>query len=122
MASQNDLDAEAFVAFKENLGKGPVLMLNLLKFKEDGGMESYMAYSEAVAPMLEKVGGDVFYSGLPAERLIGEEQWDLVALVRYPSRGAFLDMVTSDEYQAIAHLREQALMRSVLHATDPVRI
>jgi uncharacterized protein (DUF1330 family) len=38
-----------------------------------------------------------------------------VILVRYPSVQAFLDMVTSEGYQAITHLRTEALERAELH-------
>jgi uncharacterized protein (DUF1330 family) len=43
----------------------------------------------------------------------------MVALVEYPTRQAFLDMVGSPEYQAIARLREEALVRGELHPLDP---
>ena len=40
-------------------------------------------------------------------------------LVEYPTRQAFLDMVGSAEYQAIGHLRTEALARGELHPMDP---
>lgn len=50
--------------------------------------------------------------------VLGEERWDLVILVEYPTRQAFLDMVGSEEYLAIAHLRSEALERGELHPMD----
>ena len=50
--------------------------------------------------------------------LLGAARWDLVALVEYPTRQAFLDMVSSPEYQAIAHLRTEALTAGELHPLD----
>ena len=72
------------------------------------------------------VGALVLYrllheQGDAAELVIGSETWDMVAIVEYPSRAAFIEMVTSPEYQKIVHLREEALERSVLYATDPLR-
>jgi uncharacterized protein (DUF1330 family) len=99
----------------------PVVMLNLLKFKKDGGLERYAQYGEAVMPLLAKVGGKLRYDGMAAELVIGSETWDMIAIVEYPSRAAFMDMVTSPEYRKIVHLREEALERSVLYATDPLR-
>ena len=93
-------------------------MLNLLRFKPDGGRERYEEYGVAVAPLLEKVGGRVSYAGSASAALLGEESWDVVALVEYPTRQAFLDMVGSPEYQAIAHLRTEALERGELHPLD----
>lgn len=96
----------------------PVTMLNLLAFKPGGGRERYEEYGAAVAPLLEKVGGRIVFVGQASPSLLGEESWDLVALVEYPSRQAFLDMVGSDEYLAIAHLRTEALERGELHPVD----
>lgn len=110
---------KGFAAFGERVGDGePVTMLNLLAFKPDGGRERYEAYGAAVAPLLEKVGGRIVFVGQSSPVLLGEESWDLVALVEYPSRQAFLDMVGSREYQAIAHLRTEALERGELHPVD----
>jgi len=105
-------------ALAERAGEGPVTMLNLLRFKPDGGRELYAEYGAAVAPLLERVGGRVVHAGVASPVLIGEESWDLVALVEYPTRQAFLDMVGSPEYLAIAHLRSGALERGELHPLD----
>jgi uncharacterized protein (DUF1330 family) len=94
-------------------------MLNLLRFKPDGGRERYEEYGAAVAPLLAKVGGRVAYMGEANPVVIGTESWDMVLLVEYPTRQAFLDMVGSGEYQAIAHLRTEALERGELHPLDP---
>jgi uncharacterized protein (DUF1330 family) len=119
MAQDETLNQEGLAAFAERTGDGsPVVMLNLLAFVPDGGQERYGEYGAAVAPLLEKVGGRIVFVGLPGPPLLGEEPWDLVALVEYPSRQAFLDMVGSPEYQAIEHLRSEALVRSELHPMD----
>ena len=116
------LNQEAFEPFLERSragSDGPVVMLNLLALKPDGGLEKYTEYGEAVAPLLEKAGGRVLFSGVGGAALIGSEQeWDLVALVEYPDRAAFLGMIGSPEYQAIAHLRTEALTASELRPLD----
>ena len=96
-----------------------MVMLNLLAFKPEGGRERYEEYGEAVAPLLEKAGGRIVFLGKPAQALLGAGSWDLVALVEYPSRQAFLDMIGSAEYEAIGHLRTEALVRGELHPMDP---
>lgn len=63
-----------------------------------------------------------FSSVSPASVLLGEDSWDLVVLVEYPSRQAFLDMIGSAEYQAIGHLRAEALARGELHPMDPAEL
>jgi uncharacterized protein (DUF1330 family) len=42
-------------------------------------------------------------------------------MVEYPTRGAFLEMISSPEYLEIAHLRTEALVRSELHPLDPAQ-
>jgi hypothetical protein len=70
------LNPEGFAAFNDRTGDGsPVVMLNLLSFKPEGGRE-------------------------------------------HPTRNAFLEMVGSPEYQAIAHLRTEALAAGELHPLE----
>jgi uncharacterized protein (DUF1330 family) len=121
MAAQSGVDKlndEAMAAFAARAAEGPVFMLNLLEFLPDGGAERYAEYGTAVAPILESVGGRPVFAARPAEDLIGDGRWDLMVVVEYPTRQAFLDMVSSPEYQAIAHLRTEALRRSELRAMD----
>ena len=111
-------DEQAMAAFAGRASEGPVYMLNLLEFVPDSGAERYAEYGEAVAPLLKRVGGKAIFAGRPAEHLIGEGSWDMMLLVSYPTRQAFLDMVSSPEYQEIEHLRSEALQRSELRAMD----
>lgn len=114
------LNQEGFAAFSGRAGDGvPVVMLNLLAFAPDGGRERYEEYGAAVAPLLEKVGGRIVFVGQPAVALLGDDSWDLVALVEYPTRQAFLEMISSPEYQAVGHLRTEALVKGELHPMDP---
>ena len=99
--------------------KGPVIMLNLLKFKRGGGSKSYSGYAQAFEALLKEAGGRFVYMGRAAELIVGDETWDAVALVEYPSRQVFVDVVTSPAYAKIAALREDGLERTVLYATDP---
>ena len=109
---------KGFADLMERLGEGPVTMLNLLAFKPDGGRERYLEYGAAVAPLLEKAGGHLVFQGPASPALLGDHSWDLVLLVEYPTRQAFLEMIQSPEYQAIAHLRTEALTKGELHPLD----
>jgi uncharacterized protein (DUF1330 family) len=64
----------------------------------------------------------VIYAGSGTAALIGPSKWDLVLLVEYPTRQAFLDMVSSPEFLEIADLRAGALERSELHPLDPADV
>lgn len=99
---------------------GPVVMLNLLKFK-DGGRPSYEQYARRIAPFLDRVGAEIVYAGDCATTLVAPDahDWDAILLVRYPSRAAFSQMVADQEYQEITELRTVALDDAVLQATVP---
>src|SRR5947209_12443241 len=51
----------------------PVFMLNLLRFKEGTGAESYARYSAAAREHLARVGGAIVWAGACDEALIGPE-------------------------------------------------
>jgi uncharacterized protein (DUF1330 family) len=122
MADPEGLNEAGVRELNERATEGPVVMLNLLAFKPDGGAERYAEYAQAIAPLLEGVGGRILFAGAAGEAVIGEEGWDVIALAEYPSRQAFIDMVDSPEYQAIGHLRTEALARSELHPMDPAEL
>ena len=76
-------------------------MVNLLKFKTPGGLESYQRYGREVAPHLERVGATVRYAGAAPAFVIGDGEkpwWDAILIVEYPTPRAFIDMVTAPEY------------------------
>ncbi|GAA4861349.1 DUF1330 domain-containing protein [Actinomycetospora straminea] len=110
-------DLKAFLA--EDPG-GPVVMLNLLRFVEDGraSYEAYLAHFRAHA---EPLGAEVLYLGDGGTALVAEDgqAWDAVLIVRYPSRQAFSDMIADPGYQQGTHLRTGALVEAVLQATTP---
>ena len=111
-----DPSSEQFSSFAKCGHKGEVVMLNLLRFNVDGGEQSYAEYGQAIYPMLQARGAEVIYQGAGLPTVIGgDEQWDEMLLVRYPAIDAFIDMVTSDEYQAIVHLRTAAVADSRLY-------
>jgi len=91
---------EQMKAFMQTELDGPIHMLNLLRFKPQGGRESYAKYSERTLPLVEQCGGKVVYHATAKKTVIGGEEWDQVFIVEYPSKDAFLDMVSCEEYQA----------------------
>jgi uncharacterized protein (DUF1330 family) len=101
---------------------GPVVMLNLLKYKP-GGQDRYRAYTAALEDYLPRIGAEVLYAGDSSTGLVEPEGWDWDALlvVRYPSRDAFSAMVRDPEYHRVTHLRTEALSEAVLQATIPWR-
>jgi len=113
---------DQFKALAHNPSEEPFVMLNLLKFKKDGGREAYFQYIKESGRFVEGVGAKVLYFGIPKELLQGTEDWDLLMLVQYPSRKAFLKMANNPDYIKVHdEYRKEALERAVLYATDPAK-
>lgn len=130
---------EQFTEFAHGARDGEVVMINLLHFARgdepgrernaaaaaatSSGAGAYREYSDQVIKMVEARGGKVIWTGRPEHVLIGDsdaDEWDLVALVSYPSRSAFIDMVTSPNYEEAHTHRERGLDRTVLLACEPL--
>jgi uncharacterized protein (DUF1330 family) len=112
---------EQFAALAARPADAPVVMINLLQFRADGGRESYLRYAQEVAPHLQRVGGTVRYAGAAPGVVIGDGEkpwWDAIIVVEYPSPAAFLDMVSNDEYLKVHEYRAAGLDRGDLIATS----
>ncbi len=123
---------EQFERFLSEGPDGPILMLNLLKFRdkavyEEGqeeparsGAEAYAVYSEVAMAKVAEAGGSLFFMSPTQAAVVGpDDEWDVVALVRYPGRGAFLTMVADPAYLAATHHRAAALADSRLIPLTP---
>ena len=96
-------------------------MINLLQFRADGGMQSYIRYAYEVTPHLQRVGGTVRYAGAAPSMVIGEGEkpwWEAVIVVEHPSPAAFRDMVSNEEYLKVYERRAGGLDRGDLIATS----
>jgi uncharacterized protein (DUF1330 family) len=88
--------------------EAPVVMVNLMRFRErsldgDGsGWDAYLRYSALTVPMIKARGGTLLWTGDAMAVALGVEsgnQWDYLALVYYPTVAAFIDMMTSGDYE-----------------------
>lgn len=91
-----------------------IYMLNALWFKKHGGAQKYAEYAAGAAPFVAQRGGQLVESYAPEFALIGEWDPDLFFVVEWPSWDAFMQLPQEAGYQAIAHLREEALDKSLL--------
>ena len=120
---------EQFTAYMQSDNAGEVVMLNLLKFKakadgeQGSGRDAYLRYGDAVKEMIEARGGTLLWQGRADHVFIGDvdaNTWDAVALVSYPSRQSFVDMVTTPEYERAHENRAAGLADTVVIACTPV--
>lgn len=94
---------------------GPIVMMNLLRFRDVAdysatpalapadpipGAEAYERYMAHTLPYLREAGGEVVFLGRARDFLIGpeHERWDLVVLVRHQSPQAFLSFASNEAY------------------------
>lgn len=118
-------------AFMRVAWSGPVVMLNLLRFRDFAdysgfpllapaspisGAEAYDRYVAHTLPHLRASGGDVIFHGTAAGFLIGPEteRWDRAMLVRQSSVAAFMAFAADGDYLAGMGHRVAALKDSRL--------
>ena len=126
-----DVTPEQGARFFGAAGSGPVIMLNLLRFREradyrgapdlepEGGAtgeEAYRLYQDGIEPLLEASGGKLLFAGKPAGFLIGpmDERWDHAMLVQQSSAQSFLAFASDPEAQRITRHRTATLADSRL--------
>ncbi len=115
-------DPQRIAEMQEEGPPGPIIMVNLLKFREhaqyaDGretslsGREAYEIYGRAVSELLPKFGGRVLLAADVTFLALGqvEDLWDEIALAEYPNRAALWAMSTSPEWREISVHREAGL-------------
>ncbi|MFB6343304.1 hypothetical protein ACE1ET_16380 [Saccharicrinis sp. FJH62] len=111
--------------------KGPVVMLNLLRFRETAdysaspelepekpisGKEAYQLYIDHTLPFLKESGGEIMFLGEGGKYLIGPsgERWDLVMLIKQKNVERFLNFESHKDYQKGIGHRTAALEDSRL--------
>jgi uncharacterized protein (DUF1330 family) len=111
--------------------RGPVVMLNLLRFREIAdhsanpelrpgepisGEAAYDRYVEHTLPFLRQSGGELVFMGQGGAILIGPdgERWDRAMLVRQQSVEAFIAFASNEGYLAGMGHRTAALEDSRL--------
>ncbi|MEM8559027.1 MAG: DUF1330 domain-containing protein [Bacteroidota bacterium] len=135
MSTHVDPRPEAIAAFLQRDHAAPVVMLNLLRFREAAdygahpnlappspisGREAYAEYLRCTRPFLAKYGAEVVVHGRGEAFLIGPDgpAWDAVLVVRYPSTAAFLGLAQDPAYLVGAGHRTAALLDSRLLPLD----
>jgi hypothetical protein len=123
-------DENVMQLVKRRIG-GPVVMLNLLRFREQAdysscpelappspisGSDAYDLYVRHTMPFLTASGGSVVFYGTGGHNFIGppEERWDLVMAIRQASVADFFAFASNEEYMAGVGHRTAALEDSRL--------
>jgi uncharacterized protein (DUF1330 family) len=110
-----DIEPEPLARFLEG-DEGPVVLVNLVRLRP-GGESAYERYRDAITPAAARHGAELVYVAPCVGTLIGDDEWDLVVLTRYPSRSAIADLVADPEFEAAKALRHEALADGILYAS-----
>jgi uncharacterized protein (DUF1330 family) len=109
--------------------QAPIVMVNLMRFRErsldgDGsGWDAYLRYSALTVPMIKARGGTLLWTGDAKAVALGPQAgngWDYLALVYYPSLAAFIDMMTSADYENLCdpHRRNGCAEHVIIATTE----
>ncbi|WP_172296602.1 DUF1330 domain-containing protein [Pseudoruegeria sp. HB172150] len=136
MTYLNPTDATARALFS-NAHMGPVVMVNLLRFRDvadysahpgkapatpTSGAEAYARYVAETLPLLEASGGEVLFEGTANRWFIGPEteRWDHVLIVKQASLQSFLAFASDPAAQSALVHRAAAVEDSRLLPSFPL--
>ncbi|MFA5883290.1 MAG: DUF1330 domain-containing protein [Acidimicrobiia bacterium] len=112
----------------------PIVMLNLNRYRDRAqyenpgpgddlsGREAYLRYGEVALRAMTEVGAQILWMA-PAEQVFAgceHDTYDEALAVWYPSRGAFLSMVSLPWYrEALVHRRAALEHATIIATTGP---
>ncbi len=109
--------------------EGPLQFVNLLAYHEAArypegheladealsGEEAYGRYGAIALGHVVRRGGQLTLYNDVCQVLIGQSpRWDQIAVMQYPDRDAFVDMIQDPDYQAALVHREAGLAETVI--------
>ncbi|MEM7311811.1 MAG: hypothetical protein AAF497_01540 [Planctomycetota bacterium] len=109
----------------------PFYMLNLVKFRERAvyrdGRQTKLTGRQANSlylPMdfFAEIGAEIAYAGdVKAQKAGSRPAWDTVAIVKYPSRAKFVEMIARKDFQARSVHKDAGVELSQVVVTERVR-
>lgn len=125
-----DRDYGLRLATTEPGDDGPIWMVNLMKYRAvaeytDGrtstisGREADDAY--APVDVLADIGAQVEFFGDVDQQLLGDDVvWDRIGVVRYPTRRAFIDMQSRNDFRDRHAHKEAGMERTIVIGCTPM--
>jgi uncharacterized protein (DUF1330 family) len=96
-----------------------IFVLNLMRFKPEGGREEYQKYGDVVLPMILERGGAPVLKLDAQLPLVSDEIWEDLYFVRYPELGTLQTMVATDAWQSANEDRLRGLDLTWAFPTRP---
>lgn len=102
----------------------PVVIIDLRDFADAQREAAYeQDFERPASALIKALGGHSIWKASASDVVRGQvlDGWSTLELVGYPSRSAFIELVTSSDYRTLLDARARALKRSaVLSATPAV--
>jgi len=132
MSTSIDPTRQQFDTFKNLPRDTPIMMLNLIRLRDEAqypdgrnvsGAQAYKSYGEESGPIFKRVGGEIIWRGEPKCVVIGplEEAWDIAFIARYPNSSAFMAMIADADYKKVVVHRQAAVIDSRLIRLDDAK-
>lgn len=125
--------ADQFRAFRDDPYEGPIVQVNLLKFRvrseygadepehgvDEAGSVAYRRYIDAFRVAAGGVGGSCLLYGETERYFIGQGDWDAVLVMHFPNRAAFIQTLNHPDYHEMHRHRDAGLLCQELLTTRP---
>ncbi len=121
MAALTPSEATLHLFLRHPRGDQPVVMLSLLRFKDEVSAARYLAeYGSPAREVILEVGGRPMWAGRAEQVLVDTSHsgWDLAVLVWYPNRKTYLAFLEHPKHRAIQRVRDECVDASIQLATE----
>ena len=115
---RNPVELERIKAIAGTAKDGPIVMLNLNRYKDIAGFPDgsrYRRYMSALDALLPKVGAKILWRAPALGQAAGNQDIDEILAVWYPSHQAFLDMPQQPGADANYRLRQDCVAEATIH-------
>ncbi|MDD9929488.1 MAG: hypothetical protein OXR03_26980 [Rhodospirillaceae bacterium] len=115
---RNPAELEKIKAVAGTDADGPIVMLNLNRYKDAAGFPDgalYRRYRAALDALLPQVGGKILWHAPAWGQAAGTQAIDEVLAVWYPSHQAFLDMPQQPGAEENYRLRQDCVAEATIH-------
>jgi hypothetical protein len=110
---------------------GPIFMVNLMKYhpvaqyREGEGVGKPISGREAderynPVSILAKIGAAIMFVGEVVSNHLDGDDWDRVAIVRYPTRKSFMDMQRRDDFGEKHVHKAAGMLRTIIAGCAPL--
>ena len=124
-----DFDYAIHLATRPPEEDGPIYMVNLMKYHEVAkydsidapqisGREADDKYNPA--SILNKIGATIVFVADVVKNHVGAEDWDRIAIVRYPTRKSFIEMQERKDFAEKHEHKAAGMLRTTLVCCRPL--